>query len=152
MAHTAMRGCDAGRHKRTKPVLRVPRSGGKALAGDRGGQMAVSDDAVPQGWRDCHPALGRKEPSGHAGLGSGALELLFAPGPADARWPTILARSPQLEPAVRRMAHGLADRVDRLRAGGNGVVPLAAALAWRSLDALLAADAAARAAAVSSAA
>lgn len=41
---------------------------------------------------------------------------------------------------VRRISHVLAPRVDRLRAGGNGVFPLAAAYAWRTLEALLAAD------------
>lgn len=35
--------------------------------------------------------------------------------------------------AICGMAHGLADRVDRLRACGNGVVPLAAAYAFRTL-------------------
>lgn len=64
---------------------------------------------------------------------------LLCPGPNDPRWPDIIARSPQLEPAVRRMADGMADRVDRLRACGNGVVPLVAGYAWRTLEARLAA-------------
>ena len=38
-----------------------------------------------------------------------------------------------LKPALHRMADGLADRVDRIRACGNGVVPLVAAYAWRTL-------------------
>ena len=42
--------------------------------------------------------------------------------------------------ALRRVADGLPHRVDRLRACGNGLVPLVAAFAWRSLDALLAAE------------
>lgn len=37
------------------------------------------------------------------------------------------------KPSVRRVAHGLADRVDRLRGCGNGVVPLEAAYAFRIL-------------------
>lgn len=37
------------------------------------------------------------------------------------------------EPDVGRMAHGVASRVDRLRAIGNGQVPGVAALAWRLL-------------------
>ena len=40
---------------------------------------------------------------------------------------------PDLKPTVCRMADGMAYRVDRLRACGNGVVPLAAAYAWRTL-------------------
>lgn len=69
--------------------------------------------------------------------GDGDLPL-FAPGPADPRWPEILESAPQLEPAVRRMAYGLAHRVDRLRLTGNGVCPLQAAYAYRTLGALLA--------------
>ena len=37
------------------------------------------------------------------------------------------------EPDVGRVAHGVAARVDRLRALGNGQVPLCAAMAWRIL-------------------
>lgn len=38
-----------------------------------------------------------------------------------------------IEPDLGRVAHGVAARVDRLTAIGNGQVPQAAALAWRSL-------------------
>ena len=37
------------------------------------------------------------------------------------------------EPAVGRVAHGVANRVDRLRGLGNGQVPAVAALAWETL-------------------
>jgi len=39
-----------------------------------------------------------------------------------------------IEPAVGRVAHGVADRVHRLKAIGNGQVPLCAATAWRILS------------------
>ena len=39
----------------------------------------------------------------------------------------------QAEPAVGRVVDGLAHRVDRLRALGNGQVPMAAATAWQHL-------------------
>tara|TARA_B100000745_G_scaffold297153_1_gene243632 strand:+ start:2041 stop:3303 length:1263 start_codon:yes stop_codon:yes gene_type:complete len=52
--------------------------------------------------------------------------LPFPPGP-EGDWDGIPAG---LKPAICRMADGLANRVDRIRACGNGVVPLAAAYAW----------------------
>ena len=117
--------------------------------------------------QDGRGALGNQGPSAGA---SGDLPL-FCPGPSDPRWPQILAHAPHLAPAlsrldeaanagllaadevgalgdpvateraVRRMAHGMADRVDRLRDCGNGVVPLVGGYAWATLSALLAASA-----------
>lgn len=76
---------------------------------------------------------------------------LFPPGPSDIDgWRRVLAHSPDLEPSVRRMADGLAARVDlagphaarvdRLRLLGNGVVPLVAGYALRTLVSRLAAS------------
>jgi len=74
---------------------------------------------------------------------------LFAFGPDERdRWLEILERRPELAPAlseveaetladVRGMAHGLADRSNRLRAIGNGIVPLQAAIAFGVLLARL---------------
>ena len=65
----------------------------------------------------------------------------WPPGPGDADgWERYLRGAPDLEPAVRRGADGLAHRVDRLRLCGNGVVPLVAAHALRTLAAELLAD------------
>jgi len=62
----------------------------------------------------------------------------WPPGPGDADgWERYLRAAPNLEPAVRRGADGLAHRVDRLRLCGNGVVPLVAAHALRTLAAEL---------------
>ncbi|APH70623.1 DNA methyltransferase [Aquibium oceanicum] len=62
----------------------------------------------------------------------------WPPGPADGDgWERYLRAAPDLEPAVRRGADGLAHRVDRLRLCGNGVVPLVAAHALRTLAAEL---------------
>jgi DNA (cytosine-5)-methyltransferase 1 len=40
----------------------------------------------------------------------------------------------QVEPPLDRVADGMADRVDRLKAIGNGQVPLCAATAWKLLN------------------
>ena len=104
----------------------------------------------------------RQVPDGPAALPGGA--GLHPPGPGDlAGWAAVLAARPDLapalgfddclawarrlaadpegpvaaaaEPALRRMADGLAHRARALRLLGNGVHPLAAAHAWRSLAA-----------------
>jgi len=65
----------------------------------------------------------------------------WPPSPGDAGgWERYLRCAPDLEPAVRRGSDGLAHRVDRLRLCGNGVVPLVAAHALRTLAAELLAD------------
>ena len=66
----------------------------------------------------------------------------FPPGPGDTdAWSAILAERPELAPAVEPLIRGVADgvartlehRTQRLRLLGNGVVPLAAAVAFRTL-------------------
>lgn len=81
-----------------------------------GGQ--IMDDALPDG-------------HGHP-------EDLFPPSPdAFGAWERTIRTSPGLQPAVPRSADGLAHRLDRYRLVGNGVCPLAAAYAIRSLAAAI---------------
>lgn len=105
---------------------------------------------------------GRQKPYEPPGFCGGTI---FAPGPNDPRWGDILVDSPTLAPALSqmdliqtaympatfevgaavtdaeaqsrfcRMVDGLAHRTDRLRASGNGVCAMAAAVAWLSLSA-----------------
>ena len=67
------------------------------------------------------------------------LGCVFPPGPDDLKaWARVLAELPALEPAFCNVADGLAttgDRSHRLRLLGNGVVPLVAAHAFRTLAA-----------------
>jgi len=70
---------------------------------------------------------------------------IFPPGPSNPIWADIIREYPELSPAleksafesdVRGMANGMASRlhrIDRLRILGNGVVPLQAAYALRTL-------------------
>lgn len=71
---------------------------------------------------------GQDHPAGVAGKSS---VPLWPPDPGDIdSWRSA---PDALKPAVHRMADGMACRVDRLRLCGNGVVPLAAAYAFRTL-------------------
>jgi DNA (cytosine-5)-methyltransferase 1 len=59
---------------------------------------------------------------------------LFPPVPYDfTAWEDYLSLSPDAQPAIFRGPDGLAPHVDSLRLAGNGVVPLAAAYAFRTL-------------------
>jgi DNA (cytosine-5)-methyltransferase 1 len=56
------------------------------------------------------------------------------PGPDELDdWRTVLSLDPSLEPSLCRVAHGIPDRVDRLRALGNAVFPDTAANAFTVL-------------------
>lgn len=129
------------REGRAEPELR----GGRDAAAGTG--SAVADATVPRGGA-ASVQPGRQDEAGGDAHGAG----LFPPGPGDlSRWRDTLERAPELEPAIRGVADGLASRldiarVDRLRLLGNGVVPLAAAYAVRTLAARLAARGAAGAA------
>lgn len=59
---------------------------------------------------------------------------LFPPMPGDlVEWGKALGRASHLKPGVQRLGDGMATWLDRSAAAGNGVVPLAAARAWRYL-------------------
>ncbi|TWH95989.1 C-5 cytosine-specific DNA methylase [Sphingobium wenxiniae] len=90
----------------------------------RGEQCGADLDAV----------LDRNSCAGASADGDAA--PLFAPGPGDLpAWAAILDRDARLQPAILRTSDGLADRVERTRAAGNGVCSMAAAIAWRTLTA-----------------
>ncbi|TXB67413.1 DNA cytosine methyltransferase [Paracoccus aurantiacus] len=94
-------------------------------------QISRSDPCQP----DVDDAYGARSQRRGDDLGEHAGERPpWPPGPHDADgWQRYLRSAPDAEPAIRRGADGLAQRVDRLRLCGNGVVPLVAAHAIRTL-------------------
>ncbi len=112
-----------------------PTEGTADDSGDGSGPLADTGETRSQG-------AGSTEPDGRRGAGpcdtDGPILPCFPPGPGELEaWGRILQIDPTLEPAIRRVADGLAYRVERLRMLGNGVVPLQAAYAFVSLAAAL---------------
>lgn len=61
---------------------------------------------------------------------------IYPPAPYQfGAWSKVLARRPDLQPEFFGLDNGVASRVERSRAAGNGVASLAAAYAWRTLKA-----------------
>ncbi len=134
-------------HQHTSRGHNVDGRGGEAVANapsdGRGQGRAQSDaqgSAEPRESGETHVAdsergrrgqvRGQREPELASSQVSAPAEfgLEWPPGPDDAvAWRRVVESRPDLEPSVRRVADGLANRVDRLRLTGNGVVPRQAA-------------------------
>lgn len=97
--------------------------------------ILLSDNAGDQLADTVEPGLERfprhEETGNGADIAGGDSLPAWPPDPRNiAAWRSIPAA---FKPALHRMADGMADRVDRIRLCGNGVVPLAAAYAFRTL-------------------
>ncbi|WP_072746537.1 DNA cytosine methyltransferase [Oceanicella actignis] len=120
----------------------------RPLADPDGERRKQAERGQAQGGRPdrCEPDVDDADSAGSQGRGDDTGEHAgewpsWPPGPGDAEgWRAFLRHAPDLEPSIRRGADGLAHRVDRLRLCGNGVVPLVAAHALRTLAAELLAD------------
>ena len=121
---------------------------GAGLADAHGERRQQAERGQPQdgGSDPCQPPVDDADGAGSQGrrddIGEHAGERpAWPPSPGDeGGWERYLRCAPDLEPSIRRGADGLAHRVDRLRLCGNGVVPLVAAHALRTLAAELLAD------------
>jgi len=157
----AVANASGGRSSR--PAAWQDQQQGRAEAQRTGDPVANTGRAELEGQQpgQCD-AGGWQEPDGHPALSGGT--GLHPPGPGDhVTWAAALAARPDLapalgfndclawagrlaadpqspgtaaaQPALRRMADGMAYRARALRLLGNGVHPLAAAHAWRTLSA-----------------
>jgi DNA (cytosine-5)-methyltransferase 1 len=105
-----------------------------ADAHERGEGMAHADGARGHG-----DGLHERDEPGHLAAharehGGRRAPAAWPPRPDDRDgWAEVLRARPDLEPAVRRVAHGIPDRVDRLRCLGNGAVPRQVTLAFIEL-------------------
>jgi DNA (cytosine-5)-methyltransferase 1 len=127
MEHAARQRCAEGR---AKPELWSGRNAAAVTGGALAGPLCRHGDR-----RTDQPERGSQGRNPDQWAGRDGLPI-SPPGPGDIEgWRAVLDIAPELEPAVRRMADGVASRVDQLRMLGNGVHPLAAANAVRTLKA-----------------
>lgn len=116
--------------------------GTRAPQGGRGRSSGGGIDVVNpvDQRRDWRPSQSQRGSLGRAFDEWASSGIVFPPGPGNVqRWAEILDVAPGLEPSICRLDYGLVSRVDELRLLGNGVVPIQAALAFRTLVTRLAA-------------
>ena len=94
------------------------------------GKLDDTDIAGLEGWREHQSSCERVvRKTGDEMVNSS--ESIFPPQPGSELWRHV---ADEAQPAICGVAHGTSERLDRLRALGNGVVPLQAAVALRELS------------------
>lgn len=144
---TAREAGASHRRRRLFILAHSDRVGRRVLSGHDVGERGDPDCVAAGHWEGERWAV---RPGGNgpvldgalADPASGGVELddgelpIFAPGPGELQaWERLLRHHPEVQPALLRDDDGLADRVERSRAAGNGVCSLAAARAWAVLKA-----------------
>lgn len=113
---------------RPKPIVRSGRDAASRDGGSMGDTIGGGYDGVSQ------DTIGRAIERIAAERSKRSDLPIYPPGPSDIdAWREIIERAARFEPAVCRVADGMAGRVDQLRMLGNGVNPLQAAYAVRTL-------------------
>lgn len=119
-------------HKRQRLFILAHTDAGRRWEQGDGQQLASGPDRGSV-------ELGDTDGSGSQGRGKPGREKTdevpaWPPSPTNSdAWAEVLRLEASLEPAIRRVADGIPNRVDRLAATGNAVVPAVAATAWRQL-------------------
>ncbi len=99
-----------------------------------GGSDGVTDKPRPSGAHFLDASDDR--PSNGRPVNEAATMPIFAPAPFDFKaWQQVYDQRMDLQPEFFGLDHGVANRLERAGAAGNGVVSLAAAYAWRTLRA-----------------
>jgi DNA (cytosine-5)-methyltransferase 1 len=95
-------------------------------------------DGQADRYQECSDGLDASPPAPRRGGLDRGEPGLFPPLPGDlALWREVLETRPDLEPCIHRLGDGVATWLEQSIAAGNGVVPMAAARAWRVLKAEL---------------
>jgi len=133
-SRTACGSCEDGKNVADTISKRTPR--GKGWGEDAGDASSPSADVADRhgvGLEGCGagPSTRNRQIQGEPMRSGGT--TWWESDPAE-------REGDETEPDVGRVAHGVAARVDRLKAIGNGQVPAVAALAWQILSADLAAQ------------
>lgn len=121
LAHADGRRQRAGRERQCQHDEPIAES--TNLGPNLRGELALAESYA----RQLHARSGRPDEGTPDACGLG----IFPPGPGDAKgWARALEADPTLEPAICRVVDVVANRVERLRAIGAGVVPVVAATAF----------------------
>lgn len=127
---------------RSEPLRIEPgRSGGEGRAGARFARHDGDEVADANGRRfESQRSAGVLNSDRASQRNNAYGRSVWPPRPGDVEaWQAV---EPSTQPAIRGVADGMAPRPDRLRLTGNGVVPLVAAYAYRTLSSAVGNDAA----------